>query len=91
MARRLRSFVTDNLGELQETILYSVGVGIVVGARLADGFCFVLKVHRHNVSVPRLQAFVRVQRHLADDGLPAPRPLLEPTELDGGIATAEEY
>jgi hypothetical protein len=48
-------------------------------------------VHRHNVSVPRLQAVIRVQRHLADDGLPAPRPLLEPAELDDGIVTAEAY
>ncbi len=91
VAARIRSFLGEVLGKVDEALFYSVGVGIVVGFRLVDGSSGVLKVHRHNVSIPRLEAIHRVQRHLADEGLPAPRPLLGPTELDSGIATIEEY
>lgn len=91
VANRMHVFVAETLGELDEAIFYSVGVGIVLGARLADGSRIVLKVHRHNASIRRLEAIHRVQQHLAEDGLPAPRPLLGPTAFGAGIATAEEY
>ena len=91
VAERIGSFVGEHLGPVEEALFYSVGVGIVVGVRLLDGRAVVLKVHRHNASTARLAAIHRVQQHLADRGLPAPRPLLGPTALDGGIATVEEH
>jgi hypothetical protein len=70
--------------------LLSLRVGIVAGLRLADGSDVVIKIHRWNVSVARLAAVQEVQRTLADKGLPAPRPLVQPEPLAHGIATIEE-
>jgi hypothetical protein len=91
IGRRLRDFIAEHLGDVESAIFYSVGVGLVLGAERSDGSRIVLKVHRHTRSNPRLCAVHRVQRHLAADGLPAPMPVLEPTHLGDGIATAEEY
>jgi hypothetical protein len=64
--------------------------GVVVGLRLLDGSEVVVKVHRWNVSVARLGAVQAVQAHLADAGMPVPRPVVGPEQLAGGIAIVEE-
>src|SRR5204863_10204867 len=69
---------------------YRRGVGAVAGLRLADSTAVVVKVHRRELVGHRLGAVVRVQRFLADRGLPAPRPLVPPAPLGRGVATAEE-
>ena len=51
----------------------------------------VVKVHRWNVTLDRLAAVQRAQTQLADNRLPAPRPLTAPQPLGTGIATVEEF
>lgn len=91
VASALDNFVTRVAGAIDDALFYRLGVGVVVGLRLADGAEVVVKVQRWNVSIDRLEAVHRVQQHLADSGLPAPRPLLGPTALGNGIAVIEEH
>jgi len=86
----ITGFAADHLGPVAEALFYRSSVGVVAGLHLADGSEAVVKVHRWNVTVERLAAIQRVQSHLARRSLPAPRPLVAPSPLAGGIATAEE-
>lgn len=63
------------------------GIGSVHGIRLRDGRRVVVKVR--DADVEQLRAIQQVQARLAESGFPAPRPLLGPTPLADGIATAE--
>jgi hypothetical protein len=88
----LRSYCREHLGfELASILFYRRGVGAVFGLRLSDGSKLVLKVHRRDLVGDSLDSVIRVQRHLVDRGLPAPRPLGGPTALGNGIATLEEF
>lgn len=87
----ISGFVGDRLGPVEDAIFYTPGVGVVAGLRLTGGGGVVVKVHRWNVTVERLAAIQRVQTHLANSGLPAPVPLLDPEPLAGGIATVEAF
>lgn len=69
---------------------YATSVCGVHGVRLADGRRAVIKVHRAGADAEHLRAVHEVQRHLAASGFPAPRPLLGPTPLAGGLAVVEE-
>jgi hypothetical protein len=91
VATCLERFCAGELADPVGAVLYRPGVGLVVGLCLADGSTVVIKVHRWNVSAPRLAAIQAVQRHLADSGLPAPRPLAGPKPLGRGIACIEEH
>jgi Ser/Thr protein kinase RdoA (MazF antagonist) len=91
VAAALERFVAGSLGEPEEALFYVTGVGVVAGLRLVDGRAVVVKVHRWNASQERLAATQAVQRHLADRGLPVPRPLVTATSLGAGIATVEEH
>ena len=62
----------------------------VHGVRLDDDRRVVVKVHRAGADVEHLDAVHTVQRHLVAAGFPAPRPLVAPTGLAGGVAVAEE-
>lgn len=86
----LTGFLESTVGPVREAIFYNPSVGIVVGVRLEDGRDVVVKVHRWNVTVDRLEAIQRVQTRLADMGMPWPRPLAPPQPLGGGLATVED-
>jgi hypothetical protein len=90
IARMVEAFVGNRCGPVDDGVFYRPGVGIVAGLRLVDGSEVVVKIHRWNVSIARLAAVQQVQRALADDGLPVPRPLTAPEPLVHGIATIEE-
>jgi hypothetical protein len=75
---------------LEEELFQSVSVGVVVGARLADGRRVVIKAHQPRQSRELLEAVVRVQRHHHDAGFPCPRPLAGPAPLGAGLGVAEE-
>jgi hypothetical protein len=89
VARRIEDFVRERLVAVQHAIFYRPGVGVVAGLGLVDGSRVVVKVHRWNVTIDRLVTVQRVQAHLADAGLPAPRPVATPEPLGHGIATVE--
>ncbi len=91
VAAEIDGFCQVHLGGAAGGIFYEAGVGLVAGLHLADGRDVVIKVHRWNASAERLAATQQVQRHLADHGLPVPRPLVGPTALGRGLATVEEH
>lgn len=90
IARTVSELVADSLAPISTVQFLLSGVGLVLGVVLEDGRAVVVKVHRWNVTSERLVAVQRVQERLADEGLPAPRPLVEPLPLGSGIATVEE-
>jgi hypothetical protein len=85
-----RAFAELLGAEPAETVFYAVSVGVVAGLVLDDGRRVVVKAHRPNVTLVRLQAVAEVQRALADAGLPVPRPLAAPQPFGHGHATIEE-
>jgi hypothetical protein len=91
VAAILEEFLAAHLAPVASTRHYSASVGTVAIVELADGTHAVLKVHRWNTSLARLIAVQYVQVHARERGIPAPRPLLEPTPLLGGVATVEEF
>jgi Ser/Thr protein kinase RdoA (MazF antagonist) len=91
VAAALEDFLAGALGESAGGNFYVSGVGAVAGLHLADGRDVVVKVHRWNAEADRLAATQVVQAHLADRGLPMPRPLVGPTPLGRGLATVEEH
>jgi len=90
IARTLGDLVAESLAPVAAVEFLRFGVGLVLGATLEDARAVVVKVHRLNVTPDRLAAVQRVQQRLADEGLPAPRPLVEPLRLESGIVTVEE-
>jgi hypothetical protein len=74
---------------IERTELFGAGVGCVHGGALPDGRRVVVKLHAPRVAVPFLEAMQEVQRHLAADGYPCPRPLAGPTRFERATATAE--
>jgi hypothetical protein len=81
------AFVTDHLAPPVRRLFRAVGVGEVDGLELADGRRVVVKVHWWNVTVERMAEVQRVQAHLADAGLPVPRPLVAAQTHGHGIVT----
>lgn len=90
IARTLGELVAESLAPISTVEFLRSGVGLVLGAILQNGRAVVVKVHGWRVTSDRLAAVQRVQQLLADGGLPAPRPLIEPMPLGSGIATIEE-
>jgi hypothetical protein len=90
VAQVLETFVASHCAPVADAVFYRTGVGVVAGLHLTDGTEVVVKVHRWNVSLPRLRAIATVQARLAHSGLPAPRPIAGPEGLAGGIAMIEE-
>jgi len=76
--------------DIRSLSFYSRGVGSVFGVILMDGRRIAVKVHRRELVDHGLEGFRRVQEHLADAGLRAPRPLGDPRPLGHGLAAAEE-
>ena len=90
VAATLTSFVEARLGAIEQIWFYRGGTGIVIGLRVAGAGDVVIKIHRRNIDTSSLRAAQQIQRHLFASGYPAPRPLLGPTPIADGIATAEE-
>ena len=68
---------------------FEASVGSVHGLRLRDGRELVVKLHAPHVSTRHLDAVQAAQRLLAAGGFPVPVPLLPPTPVGAGVATAE--
>ncbi|WP_380176050.1 hypothetical protein ACFEMC_10360 [Kineococcus sp. DHX-1] len=78
------------LGSALERVLFRSGrVSAVFGCRLQDGREVAVKVHRPGADLAHLSAAVRAQYHLAAHGYPCPRPLHEPTPVDGRVMVIE--
>jgi len=91
VAALLERYCAEHLTPVDEALFYRVSVGAVAAFVLAGGRRVVVKVHRWNADKIRLAAVQRVQRHLRAEGIPAPTPLVAPTALGAGVATAEEH
>jgi hypothetical protein len=68
---------------------YESSMGCVFGLVLEDGREIALKAKPPNLRLDRLQTAQRLQGVFAAHGIPAPLPLLPPTPLMYGFATAE--
>jgi hypothetical protein len=88
----LTAFCAKELGSgPAELRFFRMSVGAVFGLRLADGRAVVVKLHLRRERLRRLAAVQRIQRHLADNGFPCPRPIGEPRRLLELPVTVEEY
>lgn len=76
---------------VERLIFLRAGVGAVFGLRLSESRSVVVKVHRSDLVGEMMDERWRLQRHLADRGMPVPRPVTEPMPLANGVATMEEY
>lgn len=70
-------------------LFYEVSVTCVAGVELVDGRQVVVRVAQPNRTEAFLGAVVGAQRHLFDEGFPAPEPLLGPTRFEGRLHTVE--
>jgi hypothetical protein len=92
IAPQVDAFCREHFGHhIRRPLFYRSSVGAVFGLELAGGQRVVIKVHQPDYPVTYLAAVQRVTRHLAEHGFPCPTPLLEPTPLGRGTATAEAY
>jgi hypothetical protein len=90
IARLVDGFCREHLGAgVVGYEFFATSVGSVHGVRLRDGRRVVVKAYRRETDVVHLAAVQSVQRRLADDGFPAPRPVVAPTPLGSGVAIAE--
>jgi hypothetical protein len=91
IAFKIEKFVEDELGTAFKAIFYTTSVGIVAGFRLLEsGLDVVVKIMQWGVTEERLVEVRKVQEHLAQLGLPAPKPLVGPKRVDSGFGLIEE-
>jgi hypothetical protein len=74
---------------IKEIEFTKVGAGIVLGVLAVDGQRLVVKIHPPGTNTPYLRAIQDVQIHLAVQGYPAPKPVLDPQPFGVGVATVE--
>jgi len=74
---------------IREVEFTKVGAGIVLGVLAVDGQRLVVKIHPPGTNTPYLRALQDVQMHLAVQGYPAPKPVLDPQPFGVGVATVE--
>ena len=74
---------------IREIEFTKVGSGIVLGVLAVDGQRLVVKIHPPGTNTPYLRAIQDVQMHLAVQGYPAPKPVLDPQPFGVGVATVE--
>jgi hypothetical protein len=74
---------------IREIEFTKVGTGIALGVLAVDGQRLVVKIHPPGTSTPYLRAIQDVQMHLAVQGYPAPKPVLDPQPFGVGVATVE--
>jgi hypothetical protein len=83
----LSDWCREHLGAPVAERVFTAGhLSAVYGLRLADDHEVVLKVRGGG---PRLDACMRVQRHMWEAGFPCPEPFGEPHPLGSAVATAE--
>jgi hypothetical protein len=91
VAQQLYAFCEAEFGyPPTEALFFAASVGVVFGLRLHDGQRVVIKVHAPDRSLAFLTEVGNVQRYLAEQGYPCPRPLRAPRPFANGIATVEE-
>jgi hypothetical protein len=90
IALTIETFVSDALGSISDALFYKTSVGVVVGFRMTSGRDVVVKVIQWGVSEERLTQVQVVQSHLAEMGLPAPKPLTAPAKIGNGFGVIEE-
>jgi hypothetical protein len=96
---QINNFCKRNLGSSISSCLYiGFSVGASFGLELENGTNIFLKVHKPSsketitaITKESLTAISRVQKSLAESGFPCPNVILEPTELDNGIATVDVF
>jgi hypothetical protein len=93
VAAMVDALVREQLGVgVAGGLFYTVSIGAVVGVELGDGRGrVVVKLQPEPTSFAHLRAATEVQRALALEGFPAPRPLAGPVALGLGHATIEEF
>ena len=92
IAERVDAFCGEYLGSgIADALFYRSSIGSVFGLELEDTRRVVVKVHQPSYPAGYLAAIQRVTRHLAARGFPCPSPILVPTPLGFGNATAEAY
>src|SRR5262249_15219532 len=74
---------------VREIEFTKVGANIVLGVMATDGQRLVVKILPPGTNTPYLRALQDVQIHLAVQGYPAPKPLLDPQPFRVGVATVE--
>jgi Ser/Thr protein kinase RdoA (MazF antagonist) len=88
--RQLDRFCREHLGAGVEELLFCrVSIGVVFGLSLQDGRAVALKAHSAQKSAEYLRVVHRVQRHLSEQGFPAPAPFLGPEPFRLGLATVD--
>jgi hypothetical protein len=92
IAASVDQFCVRSLGaSIERYQFFSTSVHSVHGVKLADGRRVVIKVARPSPGAESCFAAVQtVQSHLAASGFPCPQPVLEATELHGGVAVVEQ-
>ncbi|MDE3076114.1 MAG: hypothetical protein KGJ86_11860 [Chloroflexota bacterium] len=89
MMSELGVWCEQQLGARPAETLFEAGyLSRVTGLRLADGRNVVLKIRQ---PAERLEACMRVQRHLWQEHYPCAEPLAGPAVLGDQVATAEAY
>ena len=76
---------------LARCFLCRFSVGAAFGVELDDGRRVVLKAYPRSRPPEFLDAATRVQRHLAAEGFPCPRPLVAPAPFGDGFGVLEEF
>lgn len=90
IAAQVEAFCATRFGAgIGRPLFYQSSVGAAFGLVLTDGRRVVVKAHQAGVAPEYLRAVQTVTRHLAGAGFPCPAPLLAPTPLGHGLATAE--
>jgi len=92
IAAYVDAFCREHLGAgIAEALFYRSSIGSVFGLGLEDGQRVVVKAHQPDYPAVYLGAVQRVARHLASRGFPCPVPILDPTRMGLGTATAETF
>jgi len=92
IARAIDAFCAEHFGaRVARGIFYQSSIGSVAGVELADRRRLVIKAHQPDRTLHFLTEIVRVQSHLADTGLFAPKIVAGPLPIGRGHAIVENF
>lgn len=92
IARAIDAFCREHLGAaVARGIFYQSSIGSVAGVALEDERRIVIKAHQPDRTTDFLAEIGRIQSHLADRGMFAPRLLAGPLALGRGHAMVESF
>ena len=92
VAHKLNVFCEEVLGaHVVRGLFYQSSIGSVTGVALSDARSVVIKAHQPERSREHLTEIARVQNHLAEFGLFAPRLIAGPLPLARGLAMVEPF